>query len=300
MISLQSKTEDGIHREMIEKLKSMEERLKKRVKLIPKKKTPKKEKPEEKKPEKSPEKPKLEPKEEKKEEKMKEIHEAVKDAIKDGTIKIDTTVEEIMTKDVKIVKPEDNLRNALDVLSEYMITGIPVLENDKLVGIISEADIIKVMDVRKILDAKKDEIKLSELERIKVKDIMSKDVIVITERELITDASELMYKHHVNRLPVLNEKKKLIGIVTKEDIIRGITKEFFEKSMKGEMKVIETDIDKLINIVERKGPITILALAKELNVEPEQIEEWANILEERGLIEIEYHAIGPPKLRKKK
>jgi len=295
MISLQSKTENGIHREMMERLNSMKERLKKRGDHVSKEKTSKKEdtkKPEEEK--KSKEKP------ESQEKKMKEIHETVKDALKDGTIKIDTTVEEIMTKDVKTVKPEDNLRNALDVLSEYMITGIPVIKNNKLVGIISEADIIKVMDVRKILDAKKDEIKLSELERIKVNDIMSKDVIIISEKELITDASELMYKYHVNRLPVLDDKKKLIGIVTKEDIIRGITKEFFEKSMKGEMSVIKTDIDKLISIVERKGPISILALSKELNVDPEQIEEWSKILEEREMIEIEYHAIGPPKLRRKK
>ena len=205
-----------------------------------------------------------------------------------------------MTKDVKIINTGDNLRNALDILSEYMITGIPVIDNDELVGVISEADIIKVMDVRKILDAEKDEIKLAELESIKVKDIMSKDVIIISKKELITDASELMYKHHVNRLPVLDENKKLIGIVTKEDIIKGITKEFFEKSMKGEMRVIQTDIDKLINIVERRGPISMLDVSKELNVEPEQVEEWAKILEDRAMFEIEYRAIGPPMLRKKK
>jgi CBS domain-containing protein len=235
-----------------------------------------------------------------KKKKIKEIHKTVREAVKDGIIKIDTTVGEIMTKDVKIIKPEDNLRNALDILSEYVITGIPVIDDDKLVGIISEADIIKIMDVRKILDAEKDEIKLAELESIKVKDIMSKDVITIRKTELITDASELMYKHHVNRLPVMDEDKRLIGIVTKEDIIRGITKEFFEKSMKGEMRVIQTDIDKLISIVERKGPISILDVSKELNVDPEQIEEWAKILEEREMFEIEYRALGPPMLRKKK
>ncbi len=236
-----------------------------------------------------------------KEKKIKEIHHTVTNAVKDGIIKIHTKVSDVMSKQVKTISPDDNLRNALDILSEYMITGIPVIKEGKLVGIVSEADIIKVMDIRKIIDSEKDEINVSELEKIKISEIMSKDVITINKKELISDASELMYRHHFNRLPVVSDKGRLIGIVTKEDIIRGITKEFFDKSMKSDkMKVIQTDIDKLIEIVENKGPITILDLSKELEVEPEQIEEWAKILEERGMIEIEYHPIGPPKLRKKK
>lgn len=230
-----------------------------------------------------------------------EVQKVLKDAIKNGAIKIDTTVKEVMITDVKTVKPQDSLRKVLDLLSKHKITGTPVVHDKKVIGIITESDIIKIMDVRNILDAQKDEIKLSELERITANEAMTRKVISINEKENITDASELMYEHHINRLPVMDDKNNLVGIVTKEDIIKGITNEFFVKSVEtGGVKTIETKIDHLIEIVERKGSINIPDLSRELNINPEQIEIWARILEEHGMIEIEYPTIGPPKLRKKK
>ena len=188
----------------------------------------------------------------------------------------------------------------LNLLSEHKIAGVPVVEKGKVVGIISESDIIKIMDVRNILDTQKDEIKLSELEKIPAREAMTREVILINEKENIIDASELMYKHRINRLPVIDDKKNLVGIITKEDIIKGITNEFFIKSVEaGEVKIIETKIDQLIKIVEKDGSIPIPILSRELKVHPEQIERWARILEEQGILEIIYPPIGPPKLRKK-
>lgn len=63
--------------------------------------------------------------------------------------------------------------------------------------------------------------------------------------------------------------------------------------------MVETDIDKLMKIIEEKKSVSVGDLSKELNLKVEQIENWAKILEERGLIEIEYPIIGLPKLRKK-
>lgn len=256
------------------------------------------------KPEEIIEKPKEEkkPKEVKPKEKVKEeVEEVIKAAVEKGTVRIDTTVKEVMITDVKTAKPQDSLRKVLNLLSEYKITGVPVVHNNRVVGIISESDIIKIMDVRNILDAHKDEIKLSELEKIPANEAMTKEVILINEKEKITDASELMYKHRINRLPVVDDKNNLVGIITKEDIIKGITSEFLVKSVEaGEVKIIETKIDQLIDIVEKDGSIPIPVLSKKLNVHPEQIERWARILEEHGIIEIEYPAIGPQKLRKKR
>jgi Mn-dependent DtxR family transcriptional regulator len=63
--------------------------------------------------------------------------------------------------------------------------------------------------------------------------------------------------------------------------------------------MIETDIDKMMNILEANKSISIGELSKQLNVKVELIENWAKILEEHGLIEIDYPIIGLPKLRKK-
>lgn len=62
---------------------------------------------------------------------------------------------------------------------------------------------------------------------------------------------------------------------------------------------IETTIDKMIDIIDKRGSVNTFNLSKELGVSIERIESWAKILEERGLIEIEYPLIGPSKLRKK-
>jgi CBS domain-containing protein len=244
-------------------------------------------------------KPKEEPKKEEKKI-IEEVHKTVKEAVKNGTIAIETTAKDIMTTDVKYVKPDDDLRKVLEILSEFKITGVPVVLNDKIVGIVSQSDIIKIMNQRGIIDPVKDVVKLSELEKLKVNDIMTKNPIVINEREKITDASDLMSRHDVERLPVVDDKKNLVGIITREDIIKGMTNEFFAKSIEASGTLIETNIDKMIEIVENRGSVTFIELSKELGITQAQVEEWATILEERGMVQIEYPPLGPPRVRRKK
>ena len=220
--------------------------------------------------------------------------------MRNGIIEIETTVKDIMTADVKYVVPEDDLRKVLEYLSKFKITGLPVVLKNRVIGIVSQSDIIKIMDERNIIDPVKDVVKLSELESLKVNDIMTKTPIVINQKEKITDASDLMSKHDIERLPVVDDKKNLVGIISREDIIRGMSNEFFEKSIEAGGAVIETHIDKLIEIVENNSPISFVELAKELGVSKDQVEEWAIILEERGIVQIEYSPIGPPKVRIKK
>jgi len=62
---------------------------------------------------------------------------------------------------------------------------------------------------------------------------------------------------------------------------------------------IETDIDKLIEIIDEKKTVGLEYLSKSLKISVDRLENWAKILEDRGLIEIEYPIIGLPKLRKK-
>lgn len=66
-----------------------------------------------------------------------------------------------------------------------------------------------------------------------------------------------------------------------------------------EDNVITTAIDKLLELVEKKGSISIKDAAKVFNVSRSQIESWVKILEEHELIEVHYPPIGEPELRKK-
>ncbi|RLG57040.1 MAG: hypothetical protein DRN95_06025 [Candidatus Hydrothermarchaeota archaeon] len=72
-----------------------------------------------------------------------------------------------------------------------------------------------------------------------------------------------------------------------------------EKTEEPLIDSLQTDIDRLLSIIEERGSVNISDLSKELNVGVEKIEEWAKVLEERGLIEIEYPIIGLPRLKKK-
>ena len=62
---------------------------------------------------------------------------------------------------------------------------------------------------------------------------------------------------------------------------------------------IETDIDKLMKIIDEKNIVGLDYLSKTLKINVDRLEAWAKILEDRGLIEIEYPIIGLPRLRKK-
>jgi CBS domain-containing protein len=110
---------------------------------------------------------------------------------------------EIMTKDIITVAPELTVRKLAMTLVKNQISGAPVAgKNGKIVGIVSEADIV----------AKKGK---------DVKAIMSKKVISVDEDTPVEEIAQLMTKHKIKRLPVMNGGK-VVGIVSRADIVNAI------------------------------------------------------------------------------
>jgi CBS domain-containing protein len=113
------------------------------------------------------------------------------------------TAKEIMTRDIITVAPDLTVRKLAMTLVKNQISGAPVAgKNGKIVGIVSEADIV----------AKKGK---------DVKAIMSKKVISITEDTPVEEIAQLMTKHKIKRLPVMNGGK-VVGIVSRADIVNAI------------------------------------------------------------------------------
>jgi CBS domain-containing protein len=113
------------------------------------------------------------------------------------------TAKEIMTRDIITVAPELTVRKLAMTLVKNQISGAPVTgKNGKIVGIVSEADIV----------AKKGK---------DVKAIMSKKVISIAEDTPVEEIAQLMTKHKIKRLPVMNGGK-VVGIVSRADIVNAI------------------------------------------------------------------------------
>jgi len=150
-----------------------------------------------------------------------------------------------MNTDLIYCSPEDTIFEAAKKLSENKISGMPVLENGKLVGIVSLTDIVKYLssELNKSILDKFEKFNVSDnttflilkliekelrfakelrkLSKNKVRDIMSKKVIVVDPDSSLIEAASLMEKHDITRLPVV-ENEKLVGIISKSDLVRAI------------------------------------------------------------------------------
>jgi anti-sigma regulatory factor (Ser/Thr protein kinase)/predicted transcriptional regulator len=116
-----------------------------------------------------------------------------------------------MTRDMQTVTPTATISEVLDVFREAQISGAPVVDDGKLVGVISLEDLIKALR-----DSGRSELSVN------VTDYMTADVITIQALDPIVEALKLFAKTRLGRLPVIDDTGKLVGILTKGDITRGL------------------------------------------------------------------------------
>jgi CBS domain-containing protein len=115
-------------------------------------------------------------------------------------------VSELMTRDVRIVNPDDPIRHAATMMAEIDAGALPVGENDRLVGMITDRDIA----IRAVAEGRGPE--------TRVGDVMSRDVRYCFEDEDLDEVTHNMGGIQVRRLPVLNRDKRLVGIVSLGDL----------------------------------------------------------------------------------
>ncbi len=142
---------------------------------------------------------------------------------------------DIMTKKVITLTPTATVTEAAHTLSQKRISGAPVLNSEsKMIGIVSESDLI-IQDVKlhfptyiQLLDSyiylgslAKFEKTLKKAVAVKVKDIMTTEVITTSPEASLEDVATVIMKEHVSILPV-TEDDKVIGIITKRDIVRSL------------------------------------------------------------------------------
>ncbi|MGD0977013.1 MAG: CBS domain-containing protein [Minisyncoccia bacterium] len=145
-------------------------------------------------------------------------------------------VKDIMTKNLVVVEPEDAVVYAAKVLSDHNFNGLPVVNKENvLIGIVTEYDLISqgnavhlptlINILGNIGFYKKDKslIKddLRNLLTLKVSDIMNTDPLSVEEDAWIQEVADLFAHHHrVNPIPVIDKDKRLVGIVSRYDLIR--------------------------------------------------------------------------------
>lgn len=211
-------------------------------------------------------------------------------------------VADVMSKKSIVVHVNDPLSYVVRLFADKKISGAPVVRGSNFVGVMSESDIVRLVGVKDLLSV--DSSGLKKLSGFKVSEIMHKRPVFVYEYTKLSDATHLMNKHDITRLPVLNDKRQIAGVVSRSDIVKTASKELLMRMLKKRRiervaTKIETDIDNVLKIVEKKGSIDIGMVKKELMLPEDKIEEWAKILEKHGLLELHYPTFGKPKLRKK-
>jgi CBS domain-containing protein len=148
----------------------------------------------------------------------------------------DLTAKEIMTEKVITTKKDSSIEELSELLVNNKISGVPVLdENGTLVGIVSEGDIIvqnsdlhfpryfKLLDAIIYLESlNKFKASLQKHLATKVEDIMTTKVQTVSEDTPINEIADMMLDSRVNRLPVMDKNNKLVGIITRADIVKSI------------------------------------------------------------------------------
>jgi CBS-domain-containing membrane protein len=129
-------------------------------------------------------------------------------------------VQEIMTKRVVTLYEEDNLQRIATELRELRFRHLPVVDDGKLVGILSQRDLLRAtvngVDHSPLALAREARF----LEQTFVRDLMRTDVLTARPDEPIKAAAERMLGAHIGALPVVDGDGMLIGIVTENDIMR--------------------------------------------------------------------------------
>ena len=150
-------------------------------------------------------------------------------------------VKEIMSKPAISVDENQTLQEVLELLAKHRFSGVPVVDaEDKVIGIISDTDIIRYSqqisviplsnlsgwispyaDITDLASVRKG---FEMLTKTKVSQVMTKKAYTITADADVTEVAQLMNRRKINRVPVVADNGKLIGIVTRGDMVQCMAK----------------------------------------------------------------------------
>lgn len=139
---------------------------------------------------------------------------------------------DVMTPHVISVGPDDTVGKVAEILLSARISGLPVVEGEKLVGIVSEGDLIRRAEIgtaerhrswwlRLFTDNATLATEYVKSHAKRVRDVMTKKVITVTEDTRLTDIATVLEKNRIKRVPVVRDGR-LVGIVTRANLIQGL------------------------------------------------------------------------------
>jgi CBS domain-containing protein len=128
-------------------------------------------------------------------------------------------VEDVMTKKVVTVGPDTDFKTCVNLLRTHRISAMPVVDGDFVLGIVSEFDLLLKEEGRDPSAHLKWR-QRGQAEARTAGDVMAHPALCIGAGASITDAARLMHKRTVKRLPVVDAQGRLVGIVSRHDLLR--------------------------------------------------------------------------------
>ena len=116
-------------------------------------------------------------------------------------------VSEVMTASVETCSPDDTLQAVAERMWKLDVGGIPVCENDRVIGMITDRDIV----VRAVSRGE-------DVTACRVGDVMTPDIVYCSPDDSVTEAARLMAARQVRRLAVIDDQRRLCGIVALGDL----------------------------------------------------------------------------------
>ena len=136
---------------------------------------------------------------------MRETLDALRTAL-EAEVQPQLTAEHVMSAPVRSVRPETSMREAGEVMARWGHGGLPVIEEGRLVGLVTRKDF--------------DKARRHKLDHAPVKGFMARDVTTAGLDADLTELERLMAQEGIGRVPVVDESGMLVGIVTRKDVLR--------------------------------------------------------------------------------
>jgi len=130
-------------------------------------------------------------------------------------------VKEMMHKGVEWVSPDTSITSIAKKMQQYDIGVIPVGENDRLVGMVTDRDIT----VRALANGR-------DISKLSARDVMTKGVIWCRDSDSAAEAARLMETKHIRRLPVMDEKKRMVGMLSLGDLSHAASQKTAAEALK--------------------------------------------------------------------
>jgi CBS domain-containing protein len=123
-------------------------------------------------------------------------------------------VEKMMHKGVEWVSPNTSIAALAKKMQQFDIGAIPVGENDRLIGMVTDRDIV----IRGVADGK-------DPSKLTAKDVMTRGVIYCRDNEEVEEAARTMESKQIRRLPVIDANKRMVGMISLGDVSHAASQE---------------------------------------------------------------------------